>query len=64
MNWYKNRIFSSHNLQFPEKMEEQINDITNKCVEYYFSKQNKPIYIKKLKQRIYNSFIGEPNNVV
>ena len=44
MNWFKNIILSSHNLQFPEKMEEQVNDLTNKCVEYYFSKQNKKIY--------------------
>jgi len=44
MNWFKNIIFSSHNLKFPQNIEKQINDISNECVKYYFSKQNKAIY--------------------
>jgi len=33
-----------------------------KTIQYW--QENKPIYIKKLKQRIYNSFIGENNNAI
>ena len=44
MNWYLKIISSSHNLKFPEGIEEQINALINQCVKYCFSKQNKPIY--------------------
>jgi hypothetical protein len=44
MNWYKKIILSSKNIQFPDDIEEQIDEISNKTVEYYFSQQNEKIF--------------------
>ncbi len=43
MNWYKNIIiFSSHNIKFPENLDDDINKIVEEAVNYYYSNEEKP----------------------
>jgi len=44
MNWYKKIIFSTRNLKFPEKIEEQIDEATHAAVNYYFSNNQEKTY--------------------
>ncbi len=43
MNWYKNIIkFSSHNIKFPENLDNDINEIVEEAINYYYSNEEKP----------------------
>jgi hypothetical protein len=61
MNWYKYIKFSSNNLKFPQNIEEQIDRISNECVKYYFSKEDKPIIEESF--NFINPYSQEKDNI-
>ncbi|MFA5758894.1 MAG: hypothetical protein WC942_06020 [Clostridia bacterium] len=48
MNWYKRNKLASNNIKFPENIEEDINEISEYCVNYYFEGRQGKEFIKEI----------------
>jgi len=44
INWYKKIIYSSNNIKFPEDLDNKIDEIAQKSVDFFYSNSEKPIY--------------------
>ena len=61
MNWYKLEKKSSNNIKFPENIEEDINEATEYCVNYYFERRRDEVYIGDI--GIFNPYTNKKEEV-